>query len=200
MLTNEDSTQIICARIREKYNIYGVSVENVTPYVKKDVSKSKLSGKINIPKFTLFDKQLFHKAPAEYLYRIKESIGFPIFIKPIDLVSSIGTYFIPNEEVLLSVLYDISKEEIDFEIDEYIEGNLFHCDFIVCNNDIKFFSACKYANPLAQFSKGSPMGSIPVGNEELQSNLYHFSKSVLKILGSFLLLFTLKCFKKAMAN
>src|SRR5690242_6988859 len=42
LLTNEDSTQLVCARMREKYNIPGLGVDVLLPFVNKVVSKERL--------------------------------------------------------------------------------------------------------------------------------------------------------------
>ncbi|KTC84418.1 ATP-grasp domain-containing protein [Legionella drozanskii] len=194
LLSNEDSTQIACAKLREKYNIQGDTLNQVLPYVNKDISKSKLMGKVKVPQFTLFDKEAYQASPKAYQQELVEKLGFPMFIKPIDLVSSIGTYYIPDYSALESALARIHQEPWQFEIDEFIEGELFHCDLIVKNDEIKFFMAGKYANPLAEFSKGRPMGSIPVGDEDFLAKLKQFSQSVLSHLGSFSSAFHLEMF------
>ena len=85
-----------------------------------------------------------------------------------------GTYHIKKVSDLEKVLNDISQQPWQFEIDEFIDGDLYHCDLIVFNDEISFFSVGAYANPLAQFSKGYPMGSIPVIDKELNIRLLEF--------------------------
>lgn len=195
LLTNEDSTQIACAQLREKYDIPGNHTEQVLPFVNKVISKHRLAEKVRTPRFISFDKLAYQSHPEQYLERVIAEIGFPMFIKPIDLVSSIGTHYIPDADVLRAVMTTITDEPWDFEIDEFIDGNLFHCDVIVRNNTIEFFMAAKYAYPLAKFSKGSPMGSIPVNDERLFSELKQFSLEALNCLGMFSSAFHLEVFQ-----
>ncbi len=195
LLSNEDSTQIICATLRAKYQLNGNRINEVLPYVNKYVSKLKLNGQLKTPLFTLFDKEQYKKKLQYYTNKLIMEIGFPMFIKPIDLVSSIGTYEVRDANTLFQVLESISNSPWEFEIDEYIDGDLFHCDFIIVDNQVKFFAACHYANPLAQFSKGSPMGSIPVNDSKLFNELYEFSSEVLKLLGTFSSAFHVEVFK-----
>lgn len=195
LLTNEDSTQLVCAQLREKYNIPGIKQEQVWPYVDKVVSKNKLKGKISIPKFVLFNRLNYQSSSEQYINNLIQQIGFPMFIKPVDLVSSIGTYYVPDKKTLCDVLKYINQASWAFEIDQFIEGELFHCDVIVYDNEIKFFMAGQYANPLAKFSKGSPMGSIPVPQGIFFNKLKEFSMIVLHGLGIFSSAFHIEIFK-----
>ncbi len=195
LLTNEDSTQLSCALLRDKYNIGGNKIHDLIPYVKKNISKLKLEGIVKTPRFELFNKEKYDKNAEVYKTELIAEIGFPMFIKPIDLVSSIGTHLVNDEKTLSIILATIRQSAWDFEIDEYIDGELFHCDFIVVHQDIKFFSACRYANPLAQFSKGKPMGSIPINDTALFDALCTFSFSALKALGIFSSAFHVEVFK-----
>ena len=56
--------------------------------------------------------------------------------------------------------------------------------------------AGKYAYPLARFSKGSPMGSIPVNNQQLFADLKYFSLKILTSLGMFSSAFHLEIFQE----
>ncbi|MCW8449788.1 ATP-grasp domain-containing protein [Legionella quinlivanii] len=195
LLSNEDSTQLVCAQLREQYGIPGNSLAQVLPYVNKLVSKNKLQGQLRTPRFTPFEKKAYQTDAELYINEVIQSIGFPMFIKPVDLVSSIDTFHIPDEASLRAVFAKIVEKPWDFEIDEFIEGELFHCDVIVRNNRSEFFMAGQYAWPLARFSKGSPMGSIPVNDDSLLSRLKDFTERVLNALGRFSSAFHIEVFK-----
>lgn len=180
LLTNEDSTQINCAKLRELYGIPGDSVSEILPFVDKSISKRQLAKAVDVPKFLLFDKQEYKEKKNSYLNTFIEYLQFPMFAKPIDLVSSIGTYKIDDFATLQYIAEKISASEYDFEIDEFIEEDLFHCDIILNKGKIKFFMVGKYAYHLAQFSKGLPMGSIPVIEKALYDDFYTFANKVIK--------------------
>jgi len=200
LLTNEDSTQLVCSHLREKYHIPGCRNEAVLPYVNKDICKKILSGAVTVPRFCVFDKKEYKTNAQAYIQQVISFLGFPMFIKPVDLVSSMGTFYVPDEHVLKDVLEDIFHQPWKFEIDEFIDGDLFHCDVIVADNEIKFFTAGQYANPLARFSKGKPMGSIPVIDSSFLGELRTFSETVLNRLGIFSSAFHIEVFRKAISN
>jgi PAS domain-containing protein len=180
LMTNEDSTQIDCAKVREFYGIPGESVDNILPFVNKVISKNLLNNIVKIPRFLSFDKSRCSIEKENYLQEIITQLGFPMFAKPIDLVSSIGTHKIDDLSDLKNVASKISADQYTYEIDEFIDGDLFHCDLILYNGTIKFFMPGKYAFHLAKFSKGFPMGSIPVTDEKLHADLYAFTHKVIQ--------------------
>jgi hypothetical protein len=180
LMTNEDSTQVVIAKLREFYGIFGEQVDEILPFVNKDVSKLKLGNAVNKSKYMLFDKIIYTEKKDLYLTQIIEQLNFPLFIKPIDLVSSMYTYKVDDFQSLKITLDKIIGSEYQFEIDEFIDGDLFHCDIIMDKGVVKFFAAGKYAFPLAHFSKGLPMGSVPVIDQELYHHLYMFMNVVIK--------------------
>lgn len=183
IMTNEDSTQISCAKVREHYKIPGDLLDDVLPFVNKAISKKRLEHVVNIPKFVLFDKLRYAEEKEDYLKELVEKLGFPMFAKPIDMVSSIGTHkindFMNLKNAADSMLIDIYQ----FEVDEFIDGDLFHCDLVLDNGELKFFTIGEYAFPLADFSKGFPMGSIPVTDKSTHNDLYTLTNQVIQKFG-----------------
>jgi PAS domain S-box-containing protein len=180
LLTNEDSAQLVCAKLNEKYNIPGFTTDDILPFVDKATSKKILTGKIKLPKFELFDKIKYQKTGNEYLHKIIQKIGLPIFIKPIDLVSSLYTYKVNSLEEFMAVADEIMNYQYQFEVDEFIDGDLFHCDTLMNEGKIVFFTAAKYACPLSLFSKGAAIGSLPVADKKLFKRLGDFTKETIK--------------------
>lgn len=181
LLTNEDSAQITCAKLRELYNIPGYSMDSMLPFVNKVISKNKLDNVVRIPKFIQFDKEAYLKDKDTYLSSIISKIGgFPMFAKPIDLVSSVETHFVPDLNALYKIAKRISQHDYNFEIDEFIDGDLFHCDAMIIDGDVKFFMSGRCSFALARFFEGKPVGSIPVKEEKLFNDLKEFCITIFK--------------------
>ena len=184
LLTNEDSAQIGCARLREIYGIPGSTVHQLLPFVHKVISKKRLGRSVRLPDYTVFDKKCYAKNKYDYLNSLEKRIGFPMFIKPVDLVSSIETHRINNLKELSFVAERISAHEYEFEIDEFIDGDLFHRDAMVIDGEIVFFMVGKCSFPLARFFEGKPVGSIPTNNADHFQQLQKLCEIVLKKLKS----------------
>lgn len=181
LLTNEDSAHILCASMREKYQMPGQSVEELLPYVDKVVSKNKLGNVVRIPKFTKFDKSKYFRNKFKYLNKVVEQLGgFPLFTKPVDLVSSVETNKINNLTEFFNVAEIILSHDYEFEVDQFIDGELFHCDAMIINGEVKFFMVGKCSFALARFFEGKPVGSIPIKDKKMFNSLELFCKKIFK--------------------
>ncbi len=180
LISNEDSTHLTCSYLREKYKIRGPLLNELLPFVNKVISKEKLENIVRIPKFSKFDKIEYLKDKDRYLNNLINMLNFPMFIKPIDLVSSIETHYIPNKDVLYNISDKLINIPYEFEIDEFIDGELFHCDAIIINGNLEFFMVGKCSYALARFFEGKPVGSIPIKDQKLFNDLKLFCQKVFK--------------------
>lgn len=183
LFTNEDSTHLACAKLREKHGIIGHNTQTILPFVNKVISKNKLRSKVKLPKFVEFNKILYKNHQTTYLNELVAQLGgFPLFAKPIDLVSSVETHRIDNFANLEKFATHAALHEYNFEIDEFIDGELFHCDAMIINGKIDFFMIGKCSFALSRFFEGKAVGSIPIIDNELFSQIKHFNNKVYKTL------------------
>ncbi len=180
LISNEDSTHLTCSYLREKYKINGPLLNELLPFVNKVISKEKLENIVRIPQFSKFDKIEYLKDKEVYLNNLINMLNFPMFIKPIDLVSSIETHYIPNKDVLYNVTEKLINIPYEFEVDEFIDGELFHCDAIIIKGNLEFFMVGKCSYALARFFEGKPVGSIPIKDQKLFNDLELFCQKVFK--------------------
>ncbi|HAT3863334.1 TPA: hypothetical protein JAN60_07505 [Legionella pneumophila] len=178
LLSNEDSTLLVCGHLREKYGISGHRAETLLPFVNKVVSKDRLKNVVRMPKYIQFDKQAYLENKDAYLQSLENNLGFPMFAKPVDLVSSIETHRIPDMDTLIHVLERIVVHDYDFEIDEFIDGELFHCDAMIIDGVMHFFMIGKCSFALSRFFEGKPVGSIPIVDQQMFNELKQFSQKV----------------------
>lgn len=178
LMTNEDSAQLVCASLREKYEIPGLLTPTLLPFVNKVVSKEVIDHVVRMPKFVKFDKSKYLENKENYLTLLESKLGFPMFAKPIDLVSSIETHFISNMDALKNIAERIISHAYDFEIDEFIDGDLFHCDAMIIDGVMQFFMIGKCSFALSRFFDGKPVGSIPIANKKMFDDLKEFCQKV----------------------
>jgi hypothetical protein len=72
--------------------------------------------------------------------------------------------------------------DYQFEIDEFIDGELFHGDILLINGEVKFFMAGQCSFALSCFFEGKPVGSIPVNDPTLFKKLKDFFVQALMVL------------------
>lgn len=184
LLTNEDSAQLGCARLREIYGIPGNGVSHLLPFVHKVISKNRLGNSVKLPKFVAFNKNNYEGDKNSYLNSIIDELGFPMFVKPVDLVSSLETHRVNDLKSLKQLAKKMFAHSYEFEIDEFIEGDLFHCDVMIIGGEIQFFMVGKCSFPLARFFEGKPVGSIPTNNKSEFDRLKVLCNTVCKKLNS----------------
>lgn len=183
---NEDD-MLTCALLREKYHLRGDKPADVKRFTDKVIMKKLLAEndelKNHIPGFILFDKAKFIHDPESYINYIIETIPFPIFAKPQNESDSISSAKITNREELKTWLENNKDSEKEFELDEFIQGDLYHCTSIVINHKIQHVFASAYLNTLWDVANFRCFGSIvlPEGNP-IRDSIIQFNDKVLGVL------------------
>eukprot|EP01127_Copromyxa_protea_P005732 TRINITY_DN15593_c0_g1_i1.p1 TRINITY_DN15593_c0_g1~~TRINITY_DN15593_c0_g1_i1.p1 ORF type:complete len:454 (+),score=66.12 TRINITY_DN15593_c0_g1_i1:1-1362(+) len=92
-----------------------------------------------------------------------EEHGLPVVVKPIAGMGSIQTYIIHNEESLQAMLREgISSYldgPVDFEVEEFIQGQMYHIDGFVENGVVKIMWPSVYMNTCVSFKESKFLGS-----------------------------------------
>lgn len=98
------------------------------------------------------------------------TINYPVIIKPRSYATSRGVCFVNNKEELLSniegkrINYNTDSNDSidDIEIEEYIDGDIFHIDGLVFNGEIVFSTTSKYMGTCLTYVEGKTLGSMRV--------------------------------------
>ncbi|SCY21140.1 ATP-grasp domain-containing protein [Paenibacillus polysaccharolyticus] len=70
--------------------------------------------------------------------------GYPIVLKPIDKAGSVGVQIVRDEYALLQILEKGIEE--NFEIESFIDGEMYHVDGLYQNGKLLFAQPAKYIN------------------------------------------------------
>jgi biotin carboxylase len=167
-LTDDESSELTCLDLQEHFGDPLWSVEQVLPFVNKMVSKRELSkANIRLPRHLLFDKQRYLNERNAYCKEIASAIGFPMVTKPVDRSASMDVHRIDDMHQFYRWASWCSspKDRNTYEVDEFIEGELFHCDILIQDGTIIWSNACKNVNPCMQFAFGHPIGAFNIPAE-----------------------------------
>ena len=175
LVTHYETDIYRVAVLREKFGIDGQRCKSAIAYRQKDKMKSLCEiNEVNIPKFQKYN---VHKEVSE---EIKAKFNFPLVVKPVDGLGSASTWIVESSEELLDVLNKCSEE---FLVEEYIDGDLFHVDGIVSNEELIFVNASKYFGTTLNYLEDLPVGSYVLDQEsEDAKRLITFATKVLKSL------------------
>jgi len=182
IVTHDEYSIGVCAKLRERLGLDGDRYHEVAKFTNKLLMKEAAAG-LRLPKHCPFSPERFNKSCIQYIDSIIDQLGLPVFIKPINRASCFETSIVKSK----NELYEWAKSHKNddyFEIDEYITGDLYHCDSIIQDGEIKKVFVAKYNTPCADFSKGKPMGSIIlIESHPLYKKLVDYNSKVLATIG-----------------
>ncbi|GFM76702.1 hypothetical protein PSCICM_25210 [Pseudomonas cichorii] len=99
--------------------------------------------------------------------------GYPVILKPQVGAASDGV-------VKIDRLTDI-PDLLDFtgyEVEEYIEGDIYHVDAILAGGSTPYFKVSKYLNTCLDFRNGQPLGSVAVDDSRFIEAVKAFTREV----------------------
>lgn len=163
------------ARIRDYLDLAGQNVVSALTYRNKVIMKETLiRHQIPVPNFV-------RAQSAIDIYKFIETNGYPIVIKPFDGSGSVGV------EIIYSVedLYDYLSKGLNsnLEVEQFIEGDMYHIDGIVLSGELEFCWPSKYINGCLAHQDSKFNGSFLLGQDNpLTGRLIQFIKDVIKAL------------------
>ncbi len=161
-----ESDLIRAAYLRQRLNISGQSVESALGYRNKVLMKNYLDNdkSLLIPSYKLIE------STYDILDFIDEH-AYPVVIKPILESGSSGVNIISKESELNKFLSK-SMPFGQMEIEEYVEGDMYHIDGLIVNGEIVCIQPFKYINTCLSFLKNEYAGSCTISpNNSLYSKL-----------------------------
>lgn len=185
LITHNESCVELAAKMREKFNLSGVLPVFAMILTNKIMMKSKLIGSgFRIPAYIDFKNAPQENVIQCYRY-IKEKLSHEFVVKPICGAGSFGVKKITNLDEFSVFFNDRKNELLGFYIEEYVAGDLYHCDSIVKNNKVIKTLISKYNYPMLEFMYGKNVGSYPFNeNPSLIARLDEFNANILVKLGA----------------
>ncbi|PER10587.1 ATP-grasp domain-containing protein [Bacillus cereus] len=168
---------LTAAKIREILKIDGLNYEDAVRFRNKCIMKDILMSNnknIKVPKYKkincINDVLTFYE---EYK---------KIVLKPINGTGTYKTYIIDNYSKLINIVNEIKDEAYNYEVEEYIEGDLYTCDSIIVNGEVYFSNVMKYSESTAEIKRTYLYLSM-IDDENLLSKINLFNKEVLETFG-----------------
>lgn len=183
LITHDEYSISKVAMLREKLQVKGPILKDVEPFTNKITMKNKVKKhNIRIPKFIHFDPSKYENDSEEYVEKIFNHIGAPLFAKKTDSTCSDGCKKLNDFKELKHWAIEHS-DCLNYEIDEYINGKLYHIDSIIFEKEVIHVEISEYAYPNAQFMEGKPLGSITLPpSHEIYKKLKDFNIKLLHAL------------------
>lgn len=175
LIVLSEFTLEVAAKVRETLNIDGPKTDEVKAYrdkvcMKEIVQQSGLA----VPKFT----ELNEDSQAEDF----SHWDLPLILKPRGGAASIGVHKVETRDQLAQLFSTIALS--DYELEEFIEGDVYHIDgYVNAKGDVAFQCVSRYVNDCLAFSnEGAPLGSYIVKNDPVGTAIEAFSLKVCRAL------------------
>lgn len=153
---------LLAGKIRDEFRLTGFGYTQTIYFRNKSIMKKRLQkAGIRTPKHNLFDVSCARSNVKRTYEKYLTEFGCPFILKPISALGSLGVSKIYSEDEYADILNGIPLE-MDYEIEEYIDGTLFHHDSMSVNGKILFSEVCEYSYPNMEIKDGKPILSIPL--------------------------------------
>ncbi|AUX73999.1 ATP-grasp domain-containing protein [Erwinia pyrifoliae] len=169
----------VAARIRAHFGIPGPSIAEA------ELSRNKLMMKAAVASSGLATPTCYSLNDTLQNPRILEAISSAkLVLKPLDGASSENVQIYSSHRALLMALnnnnthiddIDLRKNTARYQIEEFIEGDIWHVDGFVRSGEIALCVSSRYIGNCLDFAKGLPLGSLQC---ELPATLLAFSRQV----------------------
>ena len=163
------------ARLREYLGIEGQSWESAIAFRDKVKMKSILSDvRIQVPKYARLNS-------AIDLYQFIQDYDYPVVVKPVDGMGSRNTTILENDRDTIKYLTE--GLEHNLEVEQFIEGEMYHIDGLILHGEIVLCWPSKYLNDCLAFHEGKYLGSYLLSPQNpLTARLQAYVRSVLNAL------------------
>lgn len=163
VITNSEQTVSVCGKIRVALNI---DTQDYQRFCDKTIMKHLLKNcqQLLTPRYTIVNAEQYRQQGLTYLNNLTAHMRFPLFIKPTNMCSAMNLTKISTNAALHKWAQSMDPD-ICYEIDEFIEGTMYHCDSYIQNGQILFSFVSENSRPCYDFTVGQMKGTIVLPND-----------------------------------
>ncbi|CAN5285238.1 hypothetical protein BH10PSE19_BH10PSE19_14770 [soil metagenome] len=185
IVSNDEFNIVLVGKLRDRYGIPGAGEAQIDLYRNKDLMKQQLAKQaIRIPKHQLLDNTLSSSQLRDYYQDLTMTLGKSFVMKPVSGAGSVGTVIIHREDEFLTLYPTLLESAMEYEVEEYITGELFHCDSLIQNGNVIYSIASEYLFPNITYLQGKLLGSICLlPNTTLSQRIVNLNAEILQVLG-----------------
>jgi hypothetical protein len=177
VVTLSESSVHLTGNVKQRL---GLINHDYSSFVRKDKMKTEASKcGMPIPKYVVFDRDRYLEDRHSYILEIINQLGLPCFIKPVDLYGSMETMKINSLAEFERWASKCMKDDLTYEIDEFITGTVYQCDSIICNGVTEFCQVSVGSRPWSEIYNGHNIGVRTVkANDAITNQIIQVAKNV----------------------
>lgn len=160
---DDEKYLLLAAKIRDYYGINnGLNHETTLLFRDKLLMKKHVSTNgIRLPKYAAINDFIIAENLRQSYDNIISFLGSKLFIaKPSALAGSFGFAKIESYEDFIDFMNNMYNAKLQFMIEEFIDGDLYHVDIVLNNSEVKDIFICEYSAPNADTIDGVILASI----------------------------------------
>jgi biotin carboxylase len=163
-VTNDECSNDICLKLHQQH-IDSAYQDTSTFFQFKDVMKEQFT-KAGLPTYLyqIHKPEVFASDAQAYVTDVIARLSLPMVAKPIDSTGSQGVNII-HTDIEFKQWCEQHASASNFELCEYVNGNLYHCDAVVIDGRIEYTRMGKNSFPCHQIAEGKNIGTIMVPTE-----------------------------------
>lgn len=189
--SDRDSIRLLChdeyslaavAEARQMCGIEGDRPHQLAAFVDKVAMKRALSASdIPMPEHREWSAHHYRSDPDGYVADLASALGWPMFVKPVAESGSVGARKIADADSFHA--WALQAGDGRYELDEFLEGELFHVDSAVHEGRIVHVEANAYLHPCFDYVTGRVCASYTIPHDApVRSRLVDFNARVLEAL------------------
>ncbi len=114
---------------------------------------------------------------AAALDELVATCGFPLVVKPRDGFQGRGVHIVRSADALMR---ELESADLHGSIcEQFLVGDLYHCDGLVERGALRFWRLCRYVNTPLDYLRGEPLGSVVVDDPALLECAERFVNTVI---------------------
>ncbi|MFI7288290.1 acetyl-CoA carboxylase biotin carboxylase subunit family protein [Streptomyces anulatus] len=168
---------LLAAEMRSTFGLAGMDYETGLRFRDKVRMKEAVrsAGAATVPDFAALDT-------PEDLGKVDWSTGRKVIKSRLGLAAK-DLYIVPSLEEARRVVNGLDLSRSHYEIEEFVKGQIYHCDSVVRDGRIVFRSIGSYLADPASYTPGGMFGTVLVGEGELHKRITELNVEVLAALG-----------------
>lgn len=168
---------MFAAQLRHDFDLPGMDLATTALFRDKILMKQRIAthGTAELPRFHPLDR-------IDDLAAIDWSTG-PKVIKHRRGLGASEVHIVDNLAEATDLVHGLRFAPGDYEVEDYIDGPVYHCDSIVLNGKVVFSAASEYISTPAAYRSSGLLGSVTVTDPEINTALADLNERVLAALG-----------------
>jgi biotin carboxylase len=175
IVTISEQLMLVAAELREEFGLPGQDVDSTLRFRDKMVMKRLLreADVAGIPRSVDADHDFAELPWQADRYVVKNRLGFGS--RTVQIVATL--------DELNQARRELDADEPGVEVEEFVEGEMFHCDGLVHHGVPVFTSVSRYLSPPGGFRSVASRGSVTLAEGPLRQRIVDYHQKVVRHLG-----------------